>query len=388
MSTGEIALVTYSTRPRGGVVHTLALAEALTAAGVPVHVVTLGEPGSGFYRPTSAPYTVVPAPPHAETLEQRVFASVDALERGLRSFGNRFALVHTQDCISARAAARVRNAGIGPRVLRTVHHIDDFTTPALVDCQRKAVLEPDAVLVVSEVWRDVLRAEFGVDAQVVHNGVDVARFAPIPASLRGELRARVGASDRFLFLAVGGIEPRKGSTHLFEALARLRDRSGPTSVLAVIGGHSFQDYAQYRADALAGLDRLGLALGRDVVLLGTVPEAEMAAWYRAADALAFPSVKEGFGLAVLEAMSADLPVVTSDLPVFREYLRPGRDALMPAVGDVPALADALHTVATEPEVRRTLVAAGREVAARYSWAASAEEHRRVYARLRSGGLAA
>jgi glycosyltransferase involved in cell wall biosynthesis len=87
-------------------------------------------------------------------------------------------------------------------------------------------------------------------------------------------------------------------------------------------------------------------------------------------------------------MSADLPVVTSDLPVFREYLRPGRDALMPAVGDVPALADALHTVATEPEVRRTLVAAGREVAARYSWAASAEEHRRVYARLRSGGLAA
>jgi glycosyltransferase-like protein len=388
VSTAEIALVTYSTKARGGVVHTLALAEALTAAGVPVHVVTLGEPGASFYRPTSVPYTIVPAPPPADTLEQRVFASVDALERGLRSFGNRFTLVHTQDCISARAAARVRDAGIGPRVVRTVHHIDDFTTPALIDCQRQAVLEPDSVLVVSNVWRDLLRAEFGVDAQVVHNGVYVERFAPIPPSRRTELRSRIGAADRFLYLAVGGVEPRKGSVHLFEALGRLHQRWGPTSVLAVIGGHSFQDYAKYRSDALAGLDRLGLTLGRDVVLLGTVAETDMAAWYRAADALAFPSVKEGFGLAVLEAMSADLPVITSDLPVFREYLRPGRDALMPAVGDVSALAGALHTVATDEAVRRTLIDGGREVAARYSWQASAEEHRSVYARLGRAGLAA
>jgi glycosyltransferase-like protein len=388
VSSAEIALVTYSTKPRGGVVHTLALAEALTAVGVPVHVITLGEPGSGFYRPTSVPFTVVPAPAPAETLEQRVFAAVGALETGLRSFGSRFALVHTQDCISARAAARVRDAGIGPRVVRTVHHIDDFTTPALIDCQRQAVLEPDAVLVVSDVWRTLLRDDFGVDAQVVHNGVDVDRFAPISSRRRAELRSRVGAGDRFLFLAVGGVEPRKGSIHLFEALARLHERTGPTSVLAVIGGHSFQDYAPYRTDALARLEQRGLVLGRDVVLLGTVPETDMAAWYRAADALTFPSVKEGFGLAVLEGMSADLPVVTSDLPVFREYLRPGVDALMPGVGDVPALADALHAVATDARLRQRLAAAGRRVAARFSWPACAEEHRSVYARLLDAEIAA
>lgn len=384
MTAGEIALVTYSTKPRGGVVHTLSLAEALTAAGVAVHVVTLAEPGTGFYRHTAVPHTLVPAPPHADTLEQRVFDSVDALENGLRSFGDRFALVHTQDCISARAAARVRDAGIGPRVVRTVHHIDDFTTKALIDCQRHAVLEPDAVLVVSEVWRDVLRADFGVDAQVVHNGVDVARFAPIAPAWRAELRARVGAADRFLFLAVGGIEPRKGSVHLFEAFARLRETMTPTPVLAVIGGQSFQDYRKYRTDALERLGRLGLTLGHDVVLLGTVPDAEMAAWYRSADALAFPSVKEGFGLAILEAMSAEIPVVTSDLPVFREYLLPGRDALMAPVGDIPALTDALHAVATDAVLRKELVEAGRQVAARFSWPACAEEHRAVYSGLLPG----
>jgi glycosyltransferase-like protein len=384
VSAAEIALVTYSTKPRGGVVHTLSLAEALTAAGVPVHIVTLAEPGSGFYRYTAVPYTVVPAPPRADTLEQRVFDSVDALERGLRSFGDRFALVHTQDCISARAAARVRDAGIGPRVVRTVHHIDDFTTTALIDCQRQAVLEPDAVLVVSQVWRDVLRTDFGVDAQVVHNGVDVTRFSPITPAWRADLRARIGAADRFLFLAVGGIEPRKGSVYLFEAFARLRERMNRHPVLAVIGGQSFQDYQQYRTDALGRLGQLGLTLGRDVVLLGTVPEAEMAAWYRSADALAFPSVKEGFGLAVLEAMSAEIPVVTSDLPVFREYLVAGRDALMAPVGDITALTDALHAVATDAALRNQLVESGRRVAARFSWPACAEQHRAVY----SGLLAA
>jgi glycosyltransferase-like protein len=379
MNSPEIALVTYSTKARGGVVHTLALAEALTAKGVPVHVVTLGEPGSGFYRPTSVPFTVVPSPPPPDTLEQRVFASVDALEQGLRSFGDRFALVHTQDCISARAAVRVRDAGIGPRVVRTVHHIDDFTTAALIECQRQAVLEPDLVLVVSDIWRAELLAEFDVAAHVVHNGVDVERFAPISARWRAELRSRVGATDRFLFLAVGGIEPRKGSVYLFEALARLREKMDPAPVLAVIGGHSFQDYDQYRTAALKQLDRLGLTLGRDVVLLGTVPETEMAAWYRAADGLAFPSVKEGFGLAVLEAMSADLPVVTSDLPVFREYLTPGRDALMAPVGDIAALTNSLHAVATDARLRRDLVTASRRIAARFSWDACADEHRILYA---------
>lgn len=383
MTTKEIALVTYSTKPRGGVVHTLALAEALTAIGVPVHIVALAEPGSGFYRPTTVAHTLVPAPARADTLEARVFASVDALEVGLRSVGRRFDLVHTQDCISARAAARVRDAGLGPPVVRTVHHIDDFTTRALIDCQYQAVVEPDAVLVVSDVWRDTMRNEFGVDATVVHNGVDIERFNPIAPGRRAELRSRVGAADRFLFLAVGGVEPRKGSIDLFEALARLHERMDPAPVLAIIGGHTFQDYVAYRDLALGRLDELGLVLGRDVVLLGTVADPDMAAWYRAADALAFPSRKEGFGLAILEAMSAELPVVASDLPVFREYLMPGRDALMAPVGDIPALADSLYAIATDTALRRRLVTAGQHVAARFSWQACAEEHRAIYERLLS-----
>jgi glycosyltransferase-like protein len=362
-------------------VHTLAVAEALAAAGVDVHVFALGEPGGTFFRPTSVPYTLFPVADGSGSLEEKVFASVDALAAGLAAVADRFDLLHAQDCISGRAATRVRDEGGGPPVLRTVHHVDDFTTAVLVDCQRRAIVEPDHVLVVSEQWRRILRDEYGVAARIVRNGVDPDRFPPIDAGRRTGLRASIGAADRFLFLAVGGIEPRKGSTVLFRALGLLRDR-GRCPVLAIVGGHSFRDYEPYRREALALLPGLGLRLGTDVVQLGTLPDATLAEWYRAADALAFPSIVEGFGLVALEALAADLPVVASDLPVFREFLCHGRDALLPAAGDPVALADALERVMTDRRLRAELVAAGRTVVPSFTWSASAARHAEIYRAVR------
>jgi glycosyltransferase-like protein len=389
-----VGLVTYSVKPRGGVVHTLALAETLHAAGYPVRVIALGDPGAGFFRPVAAPFTIIEAPPSLPTLEERVFANVDALAAGLGPLAAEYPILHTQDCISARAACRVRDGlttdppvVIRPVVIRTVHHVDDFTSPSLIECQRQAILEPDRILVVSEIWREILAQEYGTRAEVVHNGVDVARFAAADPALAAALRKRAGAGaagqpGRPLILSVGGIEPRKGSDTLMRALAGLR-RSGHDPVLAVVGGHSFQDYREYRDRVLASIPDLGLRLDDDVVLLGTVPDAELPGWYAAADVLAFPSTKEGWGLAVLEAMSAGLPVVASDLPVFREYLRPGRDALMVPVDDAGALAAALASVLDDEALAARLRAAGHAVSARFTWAASAAEHRGIYASSRA-----
>ena len=225
---GRIAIATYSVRPRGGAVHSVELAEALHAEGADVTLIALGDPDEGFFRPTSVPVHIIEAPPRAETLTERVFSHIDALASGLADLGDRFDIVHTQDCISARAAARVRDRGSGFRLFRTVHHIDDFTTPALVECQDAAILEPDRVLVVSEPWRRRLLDDYGVEAAVVTNGVRVERFAAAgPPGERDRLRARIGASDRHLFLTVGGIEPRKGSRYLVEALGMVKASSPP-----------------------------------------------------------------------------------------------------------------------------------------------------------------
>jgi glycosyltransferase-like protein len=384
-----VFLVCHSTRPRGGLVHTLSLGEALLAQGIEARLVAIGDPAAGLFRPTPLPHTIVPSPPPGETLEERVFAAVDTLEAALSLLCPSGPVVlHAQDCIAARACCRIRDgqALTGPRpnstfVVRTVHHVDDFTTPALIECQRRAILDPDRVLVVSEHWRRLLAEDYGVDAAVVRNGVDPHRFGRGDSGERERFRARAGGDDTFLILTVGGIEPRKGSVTLLEAMAELAartDGAGPRPVLAVVGGHTFFDYRAYRDSALARLPELGLVEGRDVLLLGTVSEADLGAWYRAADAFAFPSVKEGFGLVVLEALAAGLPVVASDIPVFAEYLRDGENALLVPPGDAAALAGALHRLAGDPALRKALAAGGQPLLDRFTWTATAFTHRNVY----------
>jgi glycosyltransferase involved in cell wall biosynthesis len=129
------------------------------------------------------------------------------------------------------------------------------------------------------------------------------------------------------------------------------------------------------------LPELGLELGRDVVLAGSLSDAELHVWYRSADALAFPSTKEGWGLAVLEAMAADLPVVSSDIAVLREYLTPDESAVMTQVADPGSLAEGMRRVVTEEALRETLVRGGRRVVPAFSWQRAAEEHARLYAGL-------
>ena len=193
MTAADVLLITYSTKPRGGVVHTLALAEALHAAGTVVHVLALGDPAAGFFRPVAAPVTIVPGPPGDGTLEDKVSGSIDRLAVALSGFDT--ALLHAQDCIAARAAARVRDAGADVTVVRTVHHVDDFSSQILMDCQRAAILEPDVVLTVSDAWRQTLEQDYGVLARVVPNGVDLARFSS-PDLDESCAAARVRRRDR------------------------------------------------------------------------------------------------------------------------------------------------------------------------------------------------
>lgn len=379
----RIALTTYSVKPRGGVVHTLELAEALQALGADVTVIAMGDPDIGFFRPVNTPVHIVAAPAWGSTLEGRVFSWIDAMTAGISQLRDRFDIIHSQDCISTRAAARVRADGASFKLIRTVHHVDDFTTQALIDCQRNAILEPDALVVVSQLWKRQLAIDYGVDSTVVTNGVRADRFSrPISAARRADLRDRIGATDRFVFLTVGGIEPRKGSEYLIDALGRCKaaGRGGAAPMLVVVGGHSFQDYEAYRTRVLGSLDAHGLVIGQDVSLLGTVSDDELPEWFQAADGFVFPSINEGWGLVVLEAMSAGLPVVTSDIAVFHEFLTNGENAVMTQTANPVSLAAGMTAVVDDPELAMRLSVAGRTTAAKYSWADTAAQHLAIYRR--------
>src|SRR5690606_16594315 len=133
----RIALLTYSTKPRGGVVHTLALAEALARAGASVTVWTLGRGGdTGFFRPgdPAVLVRVVPFPEvEGEHVGARILRSVEVLRAAFEP--RAYDVVHAQDCISANAVGRC---------VRTIHHLDTFTTPELAACHERAVVEPYA----------------------------------------------------------------------------------------------------------------------------------------------------------------------------------------------------------------------------------------------------
>jgi len=121
-----------------------------------------------------------------------------------------------------------------------------------------------------------------------------------------------------------------------------------------------------------------LGLGHAVRALGTLSDRQIEQLYRAADVFAFPSTKEGFGLAALEALASGLPVVATDLDALTTFLEDGRSALLVPVGDHEALADALARVGRDESIRRRLRANGSLVAAEYGWDVAAAAHERVY----------
>ena len=122
--------------------------------------------------------------------------SLSALRQGLEQIGwHGFDVLHAQDCIAGRAVVALRDAGVPALAVRTVHHVDDFTTQALVECQRRSILDPDRVIVVSQYWRRRLQDEFGVHAEVVTNGVSL-RALPAAAGIRPGGAARQRRRDR------------------------------------------------------------------------------------------------------------------------------------------------------------------------------------------------
>ena len=352
--------------------------------GQPVHVFALGDPDQGFFRPTTVPNTVYRTPESDGTLEDKVWRSVDALFENLqRIVPGSYDIIHAQDCIAARAACRLRDRHPGLQVVRTVHYIDDFSTQALIECQHRSILDPDLVLVVSRYWQHVIEDQYRIPSTVVTNGVDAVRFQRPEGFDAGPLRSTVEAEDRIVLLTVGGIEPRKGSLELFEALARVKSQRPDPPVLVVIGGHSFRDHSAYRDAALKRAGELGLEEGSDYHLLGTVSDEDLVRWYHAADAFVFPSVKEGWGLAVLEALAAGLPVLTTDIEVFREYLDHETALLVPP-GDSRELAAALSRLVDEPDLRKRLGLGGPDIAGRFTWEAAAAHHIDIYRQVRQG----
>jgi glycosyltransferase-like protein len=376
----RIALLTYSTKPRGSVIHTLELANALHHLGQDVCIYALDKDGQGFDWPLACAYHAVPAqtaPPEIDRLiRQRIQEFVEELSQWIPT--QPYDCYHAQDCISANALLMLRQQGQIPHFIRTVHHIDQFNNPYLQDCQTRSILEPDQCLCVSQIWQTQLQQQYGIDAFRVINGVDRDRFAQADSAQVAALKRALGLTGYPIYLTVGGIEPRKNSIALLQAFAQVR-RHFPQAQLVIAGGATLFDYQPYREQFFTEVRHHNLAEGDALILPGVIADGDLPALYQSANAFVFPSVKEGWGLVVLEAIAAGLPVITANQTPFTEFLT-SQQALLVNPGDVNAIAEAMLE-GVQPSVAQSLVAHSQSVCETYTWEASARLHLSHYRQL-------
>ena len=374
----SVGVYTYSTRPRGSVVHAMSLAEALVASGHDATLYALCKPGGSFYRPLACPVELIPAAAAPADPDALIRQRIEEFVRGLGRLGRRHDIFHAQDCLAANALLAARSAGSAP-VVRTVHHVERFDSPYLTDCQRRSVREADGVLSVSRVTRKNVLQQFGRRSRLVYNGVDSTRFAVRQPLVEQRLRSRFGIeSGDAIVLSVGGVEPRKNALLALRAVgaagANVRVR------WIIVGDHSIWDHADYVASFEQELRRLDL--GDRVVRAGTLPEDELTSLYAMSDVLLCPSREEGFGLCVLEAMAAGAAVVVPGRPPFTEYLDAGCAALI-STDSVESVSEALATLLLDESRRTALAEVARRRATRFTWSRSAARHVACYRAIRS-----
>ncbi len=229
---------------------------------------------------------------------------------------------------------------------------------------RRAARRAAHIITVSEHSKsDILRI-LGVaetNVSVIRLGADLPK--PAPAS-GPDLPVEWGIDDLPFVLYVGALHPRKNLGRLLAAFVQIKTQLSIPHRLVIVGAARWK-----RTHALD--DALSGPYGDDIIVAGQVDDGTLAHLYRCCDVFVYPSLYEGFGLPVLEAMSMGAPVVTSEGSALAELA--GDAALLVDPHDVTSIRDGIAAVISDSALRETLRAKGLERAAEFSWERTAAD---------------
>lgn len=298
----------------------------------------------------------------------------------VETFTGRVALFHATDFTLPPTLNRTRT-------LLTVHDLSFVRTPETASPVLKAYLDQVVprsvrraahVLADSQATKDDLVELYGTPPDkitVLLSGIQ-ADFGRVTDEVaRKAVRQRYNIPEQPYLVSVGTVQPRKNYARLVAALAAL----GPAFAdvhLVIAGGRGWLDSPIFQAVADYGL-------AERVHFTGFVRDEDLPALYSAATCLAFPSLYEGFGFPVLEAMACGTPVLTSNISSLPEVA--GDAALLVDPYDVEAMAEALRRLLTDETLRASLVRQGYEQVRRFTWARAAEQLSGIYRSMLEGG---
>ncbi|MFQ5849621.1 MAG: glycosyltransferase family 4 protein [Candidatus Binatia bacterium] len=265
----------------------------------------------------------------------------------------------------------------GTRTVVTIHDLSfvrepDTALPAMKAHLTKwvpdALRRADHIIAVSEATRRDLMELYQTPPEkttVLYHGVG-PEFRPVTDSSRlAGVRQKYRLGERPFILSLGTIQPRKNYQRLIQAFAQM-----DSSVELVIVGRKGWLY-----DAI--LDEVTRQnLAERVRFIGFVAEADLPALYSAATLFAYPSLYEGFGMPVLEAMACGTPVIASNQSAVPEVI--GEAGLLVNPRDVTAIASAMSRLLSEPTLREQSSHAGRAQAAKFTWTAMATDLLSLY----------
>jgi glycosyltransferase involved in cell wall biosynthesis len=297
-----------------------------------------------------------------------IFWHLAALPRLLRA--------HACDLCFMPAGNRRLAWSYGMPSVGTVHDFSQLHVPQKYDAARMFYImrvlpgmmrRLTRVISVSESTRRDLESFARVPAErirVIHNGADLKRFAPRPkADALAEVQAGLPIPERYILYVARLEHPGKNHVRLLEAFAALKRTTDLPHKLVLVGG-------RWNGAEVIEARVKELGLGEEVVFPGFVPNEAIPALYAAAAALAFPSLFEGFGIPVLEAMASGTPVCAANASSLPEVV--GDAGLLFDPQDVPAMTDCLARLLTDEPLRERMIAAGIERAGRFTWDAAAE----------------
>ena len=254
--------------------------------------------------------------------------------------------VHHLHLVEALNSLRVRGPSMA--ALATVGR-GAFTT-----CMERAVISgARSVIAVSEFTRDSLAKYAGVtDARVkvIPNGIEAAPF--LGSVDTGELRTRLRLGSRPVVLYVGRLEPSKGLEYLIRTFESVKKSASPCLLLVGSGSPGYS----------ARLRRLVASLGldTDVVFAGRLDQRDLQEAYALASAVVLPSLMEGFGITLLEAMASSKPCIGTNVGAIPEILLPKETGLLVEPANPPALGRAIQWVLANPEEAKGMGERGRE----------------------------
>ena len=304
----------------------------------------------------------------ARKVETRRYLSLKEAYRLARSVGRQRDIVHLPNQDFARYALFLKS----PFIV-TVHDLvrlcfsftkETLSERILLRLDRHYVKRAIHLIAVSQNTKHDLMKYLRIPENrisVIYNGIDHSIFKPYEAKVL----------DKPYILYVGSERPRKNLSRLFEAFARVK---GEFPELRLVKMGAVGRSEEYRRNVMRKLDSLGIT--GDVIFVDSASGLDLAHYYSSASLLAYPSLYEGFGLPLLEAMACGCPVVTSNTSSMPEVA--GEAGIMVDPYDIDALTKAIKQVLTDDTLRDNMVMKGLEQARMFSWEKTVEQTLEVY----------